>query len=364
MGDFPIEVIYHILEYLPVVMRVHDPSEFPWYLGHVNSSWRTAFFSAPWMWNKIVVAFGMINGLGMLSPNLPPDPAVEHAQHLVELCIERSKNWPLFLAVESSASQWEDIGGLEKVERILAALSAEAERWHSLELECNPIVIEKLLRPDAAKRFPRLHSLRLRSNCCNNIPSHLSSSFLDLPSLSHLDLELVPDWKFNLSHLTTLCLDDYPGFLLITKILPILSQLQCVERLAFGRPPPFSRDADTVVTLPRLKVLMCRSPILLYYLRAPVLEELHLEGAFIPPIIKFLQRSRSFRNFRRLTFEDGSPSLFEEIVRSVPEVANASFGVSELHSCPRSFMFDICGTDFITQQDSINHFSTGSNRDA
>ena len=113
------------------------------------------------MWNKIVVAFSLIDGRG--------DGVWDRSQDLVELCIKRSKNWPLFIAIQSSASG--EVGDVGTAVHILAVLRAEAERWHSLELACHITIIEEILwAGDIPDRFPRPHSLRMHSNSCKDVP--------------------------------------------------------------------------------------------------------------------------------------------------------------------------------------------------
>ena len=170
-------------------------------------------------------------------------------------------------------------------------------------------------------------------------------SFLGYRSLMHLDLDTIPDRKFSWSHLTTLCLENLFGFITVSDILPILSQLQRVERLAFGRlTSNLRRTQDILITLSCLKVLKSRGHSLLWYIRAPVLEELHVYESFLSSTITFLQKSCC--NVRRLAIGNGFPLDFERIVRLVPGVANASFGPSEMSH--RSWRNCMSSTDFTT----------------
>ncbi|KIL58340.1 hypothetical protein M378DRAFT_170685 [Amanita muscaria Koide BX008] len=81
------ELIFEILgKVLPgLTLPVIDPKLFPWYLGHICSSWRAVFKSSPRFWSALVID---LDGDGV---EIPPNHRIERALLLTEMCIQQSK---------------------------------------------------------------------------------------------------------------------------------------------------------------------------------------------------------------------------------------------------------------------------------
>lgn len=113
------ELIFEILsKFLPgLTLHVTEPRYFPWYLGHICSSWRVVFKSSPQFWSAFVIDL---------------DDAVrcyfEHALLLTEMCIQQSQTHPLTFKFKFEGIPINDFE-FSLCHNLLKALMAQSTRW-------------------------------------------------------------------------------------------------------------------------------------------------------------------------------------------------------------------------------------------
>ncbi|KIL59778.1 hypothetical protein M378DRAFT_14620 [Amanita muscaria Koide BX008] len=281
MQHIPAEIINEIFKHLILdILLVHERRKFPWYVGQICASWRAHFTSTPWIWRKFII-----------DVDHTTERDLEHATRLVRLCIQHSMNQPLSFSFIYT-QKFLPSKGRQYVNQMLSDLIAESQRWEVVDVEADLLSLEAFCLPNLSNHFPLLHSMALRTQGILWSKPKCWELFLRAHSLTRVELETLPGYDFDWSRLTVLTFDYLRN---AADVLPIMRRLHCIENFklnAFvGKP---DEEQDGAITLPTLKVLSCPGDML-RHLRAPALEELHVNSRPSLPLpngaISFLQTS-------------------------------------------------------------------------
>ncbi|KIL55044.1 hypothetical protein M378DRAFT_18299 [Amanita muscaria Koide BX008] len=266
MQHIPAEIINEIFKHLiPNILLVHSPREFPWNVGQICASWRAVFTSTPWIWRKFSVYVTQIT-----------DRNLDHAPHLVKLCIQRSRDQPLSFSLlyydryASYATRLRE-KEMQCVSQMLSDLVAESQHWEVVEVEPPLISLKAFCPRNLLNPFLLLCLMALQYRTYSK-PECWEPFF----SLTRVEIaSLARPYDFDWSRLKVLTLHYAVR---VADVLHVMCRLRCIEKLQL-KVSEFSSKADEkqdgMIALPTLKVLSCPGDVL-RYLRAPALEEFHL----------------------------------------------------------------------------------------
>ncbi|KAM6499450.1 hypothetical protein JOM56_004958, partial [Amanita muscaria] len=263
----PPELIFQILSKFLPGLTLHvttGPRIFPWYLGHICSSWRAVFMS-PQFWSSLVV--------NIWEAHLTN---VERALLLIEMAIQRSKNHPLTFQFKIDKDNESDLSDCHK---LLEALMAQSTRWLNIYLDL-PSSMTSLLYA-VKTRLPILRTFRLiitRDDTPNDENAlQFGDLFEDAPQVRHASIieYSLAAWKLNWSSITTLHL-HFQRRVQSESLVNFLQGLEHLEELYLdgGGCDSFAPR----VALPFLRCLGIAAMENLALFEAPALEELYIKS--------------------------------------------------------------------------------------
>ncbi|KAM6499453.1 hypothetical protein JOM56_004961 [Amanita muscaria] len=316
------EFIFEILsKFLPgLAVPVVEPEFFPWYLGHICSSWRAVFKSYPQFWSTFIIRLDWMGA----------DRYVERALLLTEMCIQRSQTLPLTFQF-----RYEGMTDFEYsyCHKILKALMAQSTRWLNAYFH--------IPRSDASllyavkTQLPILRTFRL--TYCGPLFEDIDlpqcgDLFEDAPHVRHVYIVDYPAWKLNWSSITTLHLE----FTNVMQPNLLVNFLQTIDRLeelfldswrgtSFGSPPR--------IVLPFLRCLgICTKENLLF--ETPALEELHINTFSDISLTQYYVWAPEFvgllNHLKRLVILLTSIEMTIMIFQYLPDTENIDFYVMNL----------------------------------
>ncbi|KAM6499454.1 hypothetical protein JOM56_004962 [Amanita muscaria] len=254
------ELIFEILsKFLPgLTLHVFEPRYFPWYLGHICSSWRVVFKSSPQFWSAFVIDW---DGVGRCS---------ERALLLTEMCIQQSQTHPLTFRF-----RFDDFES-SHCHKLLKALMAQSTCWLNAYFY--------LPRSDASflyavkTQLPILRAFRLTTypDFDDIDLQQFGDLFEDAPHVRRVRIVNYPAWKLNWSSITTLhleCTDKVQPELLVN----FLQTIDHLEELYLSTPEGFESSSGSPprIALPFLRCLGI-STIGNLLFETPALEELYI----------------------------------------------------------------------------------------
>jgi len=314
--NLPDDIIREIFGYFSTSLRLHVSKEFPWFLGHVCSAWRTIFLTMTTeFWQSISLDFRNQRPADARHINC----ILEMMRFFVTRNQEETISFKYLLPKDDWAHGQQGIAGLR---RVLEVLVEESMRWESVSIETASLDLPTLQR--VKDRLPSLRSLGLRIPV--NHPSNISPGmFENAPSLQQVMLVGHFNWKLNWSSLTSLELGQAHFEL---DVLIVLSRALNVEKLtiqhASVNPPVMGSGTPMpqTIRLPHLKWFSLQGGAqFLTVLEAPKLDELKLEFHIhrdLASVTSFL--SRSSCTIQRLTLKSIAQSAFAEILRRTPKI--------------------------------------------
>ena len=287
------ELIYEILTYCisDAILSVDTPGTFPWYLGHICRSWRSVFISSPRFWDRFsfkLQAWG--------STDIGATSEVERALALVQLCIERTKEHPFSFSFYVMMYTFAVRPSLY-ANQILAALVANADRWHTAYIIADPDGLQGSLAK-AKGRFGQLRTLQI---CVVPRPSHhhiTSNLFEDAPNLTRV---YATDYhRLRWSSVTVLHIQLDVGS--AHRFFAEFEQMTSLEELVVRGST--SHHNYVPAELPSLRTLSVDQYFPFSLIKAPSLETLNLAdsplGADTQPVVTFL---RGVNRLNTLSFD-------------------------------------------------------------
>ena len=291
--------------------RALYPGEFPWYLGHICSWWRTTLLSMTI--RKLFVAINTETA----------ERITDKVTHFLEL--NRGRQFDLVVLYFCCPQGCILTDAMSS--HIFSLLIAESTHWRHVHLRvCHPSAI--LGRYRLKDHLPSLQSLRLENIRCDRVASFhgrsCRDSFANTP-LTHLELSLADwDWKFDWSKLTYLhlgCLghNDNHSESIFLSLQQAINLNTLVTDTVFTN---FTRNER--IMLPRLESWRAYDCHWLRYIKAPALQNLYMDSVCrngTGVVISFLRESGC--KLAYLTW-DGTkePSSFSKILRHVPELVH------------------------------------------
>jgi hypothetical protein len=286
-------------------------AEYPWYLGHVCSWWRTALLSMPP--RKLRVS---------IQPEMSSWQAESTASMVTYfLGLNRGRQFDLDICYycATEGCYWTD-----ELSRIFGLLVAESAHWRHVSLGiCHPCAIfgHSSCR---LKHLPSMQSLRLHDTSWKAIKipcGNCRDSFTNTPSLTHVELSLrYWDWEFDWSNLTYLHLGG-PLHTYQQSIFLYLQQAINLETLITD--VVVSNRFRTRITLPRLESWRAFDCNWLSFIKAPALKNLSVEcRCAYDLVISFLRESGC--KLARLTWYSNTenPPILSKILRFSPELVH------------------------------------------
>ncbi|KAM6495222.1 hypothetical protein JOM56_009845 [Amanita muscaria] len=163
---------------------------------------------------------------------------------------------------------------------MLSDLIVESQRWEVVDVEASFLAFEAFCLPNQSNYPPLLRSMALRTRAIFLDKRKCWELFLNAHNLTRVELDMLPGYDFDWSRLTVLTLHDA---LDVADVLPVLRRLRCIEKLQLKADEYFSEadeEQDVMIASPTLKVLSCSGNVLCH-LRAPALEELHVDASHV-----------------------------------------------------------------------------------
>jgi len=273
--DIPPELVFQVLRhFLPgLKLSTLEPHLFPWYIGHICSTWRSVFLSSPQFWARFIISSSLPQSWEHHEDAL----LTERTVALSNICLQRSKDHPLSFEFTLSMLRLQDSPSFWRHLQILEMLVAESHRWQHVYLSMMPTDVAILRQ--AQGRFDQLRTLRfpLGSQIRQGIlqqEERFNDLFEDAPLLSIISVNNISTWKLNWSSMTTIHLfslaQQTPR-----EFVEVLGQTKRLERLVLLEPfrSPLPIDIEPV-TLPFLKFLSINSVIFLPLIISPNIEQL------------------------------------------------------------------------------------------
>ncbi|KAF8631105.1 hypothetical protein AX17_005150 [Amanita inopinata Kibby_2008] len=322
----PPEIVREIFDHFSTSLPVHVPKRFPWYLGHVCSSWRAVFSSmTTQFWSRIIIDRYRLGEWLHESPQ-----CYERILDLMDFFLERNPDQPFsfkFL-LHRYYRQEESF----HVRRILDTLIQQSARWQDVFIILHESEIPTLYR--VKDRLPLLRSLKLciaddeEDEEFRTVPEPYTDVFKGAPLLRRVMLGSISTWSFDWHSLTVLELNSADHWD-SDNLLAVLSQTTNLETLAVhqpfqGRIPSSSgRRRTPPIMLPCLKLLTIIGCGLLAILETPRLEQLSIDSAEASQSFHRIIRSFFHRSACRIQFlsmEDCEAEELRAILPYVPEV--------------------------------------------
>nr|GAT58488.1 predicted protein [Mycena chlorophos] len=302
MNDFPTELVREIFALAISLVRQHTPpvdlEAAPWTLVRVCVLWRTVALSFPELWSTIIISAADHR-------NFPRD------QHCLELQLRRSANAPLDIVLRMARFSWQEweegLGGMAEL------LARESARWRSLHIlgfsdwwphqSFNDIVSLPLLERVALSGF----SFQLSAEQYAGDAAFL---FRDAPRLDYVIMNGPDEFAVHLTPESTVPwsqIRTYKAqYALWEQHVPSLGLMAGNLVSADISLHPETRHLvwnEPRLEFPSLRRLVVSHHVILDFVTAPALTELHVHGS-VRQVPVFLQRTAC--KIRQLTLYECS----------------------------------------------------------
>ncbi|KAK2459431.1 hypothetical protein APHAL10511_008542 [Amanita phalloides] len=323
--NVPVEVIHQIFAPFATTLRTDNLTAFPWFLGHICSTWRSVFRSmTAEFWYTISISFEKDDKDGEDQDCYfsRPIKCSRHIKCVVQFFLERDPAAPLSFALVASErlSQQDQ----DRVHPIMKMLIDESMRWKDVSFQCSYLNLTQFVR--TKYHLPLLQKLHLTIKAANNLNAKLSPVFETAPSLNVIEFGTFGDWKFVWSNLKDITLGYTDSA--FYNALPHMTNL---ERLHVRYEGIYFNGSTTIVSLPRLTSLRC-DPNLLRVIKAPQLEDFTIGSNYLfqPSIVLSFLRKSSCNilclNIRRaeaatvIMIIQGTPQITRLMLADIPHV--------------------------------------------
>ncbi|KAM6499478.1 hypothetical protein JOM56_004986 [Amanita muscaria] len=319
------ELIFEILSkvFLGLTLPVIKPKLFPWYLGHICSSWRAVFTSSPRFWSALVIDFEPEGNDVKTNPY-----HMERALFLTEMCLKQSKNHPLSFQFKFNGMPYGEEHSrsfqLKPCHKMLQAMMAHSTRWLDAYFYLSYREVSMLYA--VKTQLPILRAFRLRCyyDPYDENPPQFGNLFEDAFQVRRACIFDYPVWKLNWPSITTIHL----RFTQPVQPELLVGFLQRMERLedlyidrvtSFGSPPR--------ITLPFLRCLGTASMECLFFFETPALEDLYIhtfsdmsDAQVNEAVSKMLGQPLS--RLRRLVLRLFNIKMGANIFKNLPDIQN------------------------------------------
>ncbi|KAK2459624.1 hypothetical protein APHAL10511_008379 [Amanita phalloides] len=280
-------------------LATSKPTEYPWFLGHICSTWRSVFLSMNELWPRISVSFDLEGN--------------ERQKNIVQFFLERDLTAPFSLNLEfpTTTAEREEDNMLHALEMLVIA----SERWTDASFKATVQQLLPLRR--AQNRLPLLQRFKL-TLLCQTEADPLFDILQNAPSLTAIDVEEPASWVFNLANLKSITMYFWDsGTSNFIAALPKLEQLILHEELLLPSP---------IIILPNLIKLDCTTH-LLSLLEAPLLQNLsinfrHQRSSDADIVQSFLRRSLCTMNILFLGINGARAAVAIEIIKLTPQIVH------------------------------------------
>ncbi|KAF8632906.1 hypothetical protein AX15_001631 [Amanita polypyramis BW_CC] len=299
---------------------VMDQKDFPWFLGHICSGWRSVFLS-------MVLEFWSRIEIYNRNP-IPSERACVSRASMIKFFLQRNARVPfsfIFQSFRPAATTTEEYEEMH-FRLVLNMLIDESPRWKEADFTILPIDLLSLSRVQG--RLPQLQKLSLYLSMGPSGVGPEMQLFQSAPSLTHIDIANLSSWNFNWSNLKVVILRSTGP---TNTFLSALRQMINLERLILLSSPR-NPTLSTMILFPRLEYLEI-PPNLLHSLKAPALEHLHLHfTGFLKDqsrhaVTSFL--SRSSCHILRLGMIGCEPEAAIQIIQHTPQIVHLELGGME-----------------------------------
>ncbi|KAF8337719.1 hypothetical protein F5887DRAFT_531021 [Amanita rubescens] len=312
----PTEIIREIFKYFSSSMHVRSNGHsinFPWYLGHICSTWRIIFRSmSTEFWSTLRLVFEDRNSY----------------EKSVNDIISMAK---VFLQCNRGQLFSFNIQGPFETGKVLQAFIPESARW--LDASISLLKSDVSILSPVKDRLPHLRSLELNTESYwhTNRFWDYGDCFEIAPNLTYVKLNAVWEWHFDWSNVTTLVLTGFLGHP-FHKIIPKLHNLEKLVIPSMLEETSEDYDNMTIITFPRLRILRTLEPMILKVLQTPSLGQLYIDDStslleLEPVVPPFLDRSKcTLQNLYIGHFD--SSGAFLAILQRSPDIKSLTIRVN------------------------------------
>ena len=276
--DLPPDILREILKNFSTQhVVVHNPTSFPWFLGHICAGWRQLFLSmAMEFWGNLVI------DLPAVKKKFPHSVAhFERTGEILDFCLTCNEGYPLSFSFRMRDSHFSE--EYSHVTDMLDALIKQSMRWLKVEFHLRDAELQRLHHVKGHTLL--LQSLELRRFAediwfdapVKPVAERFADTFSNSPCLAQLRLSSLSTWKFDWSTIHVLDLRS-PRPTDIENILAVLPQATRLADLQIGtiyRSENYEGDWN-MITLPCLKKLTILDKAMLGTLTTPALEYLSI----------------------------------------------------------------------------------------
>ena len=176
----PAEIVHEIFSHLSSPLRVHEPREFPWYLGQICSEWRVTFLSMQsFFWNELE-----IETLEDRDGQSGPSPCT---MAMIDFFLDNIRGASFSFTFFKQSKQT----GTPYAHRILPKLVGHSMQWKNVSVRL--LLSEVPFLCNAKNRLSSLKSLELILGAVDSIPGdqltpQLGNIFEDAPLLTDIRL--------------------------------------------------------------------------------------------------------------------------------------------------------------------------------
>ncbi|KAK2459435.1 hypothetical protein APHAL10511_008546 [Amanita phalloides] len=310
--ELPTEVIQEVFTSFAAAISTIDPTQFPWFLGHVCSSWRRIFRSmTSEFWTSVFIGFDQ------------GDSDNERTAQVVRFFLERDPAAPFSFDVilKDCISDFPPEEA-DHIRQTLEMLVDASMRWKDVYIKACAEDLLPLAR--AKNRLPLLRKIQLQFwPETDEVPDALFEIFQNAPSLNVVDMPELAEWKFNLENLTAITLDELGSG--ASDFIAALPQLTNLELLIIGS--TFEHDIPSnFILLPNVTTLNCK-PSWLSFFEAHALKDLSIQNedydsSISDTVLSFLRRSSCGTNVLRLCIEGADGTTAAEIIKHTPQIVH------------------------------------------
>ncbi|PFH46235.1 hypothetical protein AMATHDRAFT_8062 [Amanita thiersii Skay4041] len=283
----PPETLCEILSYFSATLTVNRTSSFPWYLGHICTSWRAVFLHQ--FWTSININWWSHSAGRLYVP-------WERVLELVQTFLVRTQGR---LFTFKFISPFNRDFQTSHSHRTLRTLMDHSDRWAGASLRIYESYLPLLQLVKG--RLPHLRALEIRYNVRGVLEPDCPSidAFHDAPLLEYAYMNQQVPWAINYTTLHTLHIGELVNTALL---LDALRQTRCLQELIVSRAlaDPLLQECTLPVVLPQVKLFAIGSGgAFLLYLVMPALEDfiVYAISNSQPSILEFLSRGHQIRCF-------------------------------------------------------------------
>ena len=350
--ELVLEIFQHFFPGL--TLSVTEPALFPWYLGHICSTWRNVLISSPHFLNSLTINLGE-KGKGVCQRRYA---RFKRTLAIVRFCMQSSNDHAISFRL---ALRWPELCyNLKRTSQsrfcrlILQSIVGQSARWRDAYITLHASEMPILYAAKDQLQMLRSIKLELMDSCdscawdlCIARPSPPFSDLLaNTPQLARVYVGHYLDWEIDWSSIRAIHLKCPPS---PDAFLELLQHVDCLEELAIygpssSRAPPHRRGP--LITLPFLKILRIGDADFLPLLETQMLDELSVRNdihsldssTFNAAVSSFLP---SLHRLRKLSLFSNDAYDAEVLFQHMPDIQDLFLYVYEaswlnqLATCPR-----------------------------